>query len=185
MIHSGGQLSIDGSVVSTRAANGGGGNIELSADSATLSNTSFISATVIGGYGDGGNVTVTADGVAAAGNSDITARADQGHGGRIAVNSKVFLRTPDVDLDASSNVSGNEGVVEVNAPNLDISASLVVLSSAFLDAGGLLNDPCAASHAGRESSFVIRGRGGVPPQPDGLLPSSLLFEPFVPASSKL
>lgn len=178
-------FEVDGSTITTGAAYASGGNIDIRAGSMTLANSSAITATVGGGSGDGGNVTVTADGLAAAGNSDITARADQGHGGRIAVNSKVFLRTPDVGLDASSNVSGNEGVVEVNAPNLDISASLVVLSSAFLDAGGLLNDPCAASHAGRESSFVIRGRGGVPPQPDGFLPSSLLFEPFVPASSKL
>lgn len=171
--------------VTTEAAYASGGNIKLNATSVRLSEQSAISATVGGGYGDGGNVTVSARGIAAVGNSDITARADQGFGGRITINAEAFLRGKDVDLDASSNVIGNEGVVEVNAPKLDISGSLVVLPAAFLDASGLLSDPCAASHASQESSFVVRGRGGVPAQPDGPLPSSLLADPAAPPANKI
>lgn len=172
------------SAVTTEATYASGGNIELNAAAVRLSDQSAISATVGGGYGDGGNVTLSARGIAAADNSDITARADQGYGGRITINAEAFLRGKDVDLDASSNVIGNEGVVEVNAPKLDISGSLVVLSSAFLDASGLLNDPCVASHASQESSFVIRGRGGVASQPDSSLPSSMLLDPFAPSANK-
>lgn len=172
------------SQVTTEAAYAGGGNIELSADSVRLSSHSAISATVGGGYGDGGNVTLTARGIAAVENSDITARADQGFGGRITINAEAFLRAPDVDLDASSNVIGNEGVVEVNAPMLDISGSLVVLPATFLDASGLLNDPCAVGHAGQASSFVIRGRGGIPAQPDAPLPPTLQLDPPAPRDDK-
>lgn len=173
------------SALTTEAAFASGGNIALQATSVRLAEQSAISATVGGGYGDGGNVTVSARGIAAVGNSDITARADQGFGGRITINAEAFLRGRDVDLDASSNVIGNEGVVEVNAPKLDISGSLVVLPAAFLDASGLLSDPCLASHASQESSFVVRGRGGIPAQPDGPLPSSLLLDPVAPASDKV
>lgn len=169
-------LAVDDSTITTGAAHASGGNIDIRAKSLTLANNSAVTATVGGGAGDGGNVTITAEGVAAVENSDITARADQGHGGRIAIDSNVFLRTLDVDLDASSNVSGNEGVVEVNAPMLDISGSLVVLPASFLDASALLSDPCAVSHAGQASSFVIRGRGGIPAQPDAPLPASLPFD---------
>lgn len=170
-------LNIDGlfradrSAVTTGASSAGGGNIDIRARSVALRNESAITASVGGGRGDGGNVVISANGFAAAGNSDITARADQGHGGRIAINSSVFLHTGDVDLDASSNVSGNEGVVEVNAPQLDISGSLVVLPASYLDRSGLINDPCVASRNGEESSFVSKGRGAVPPGPDGVMKS--------------
>ncbi|MBZ0106711.1 MAG: filamentous hemagglutinin N-terminal domain-containing protein [Sulfuricella denitrificans] len=164
-----GLFQADRSTVTTGAADAGGGNIDLRARSVALRNQSAITASVGGGSGDGGNVVISADGFAAAANSDITARADQGHGGRIAINSNVFLRTGDVDLDASSNVSGNEGVVEVNAPQLDISGSLVVLPASYLDRSGLINDPCVASRNGAESSFISKGRGAVPPGPGGIM----------------
>ncbi|MFH1495302.1 MAG: hypothetical protein ABIG70_10970, partial [Pseudomonadota bacterium] len=141
-------------------------------------------ASVGGGSSDGGNVAITTDGFAAVGNSDITARADLGHGGRIAVGSKVFLRTPDVDLDASSNVSGNEGVVEVNAPKLDISGNLLVLPSNYLDVSGLMDNPCMGRYVDA-SSFLVRSRGGIPPEPDGWLPGPLLFEPYSPVNKSL
>ncbi len=172
------------SQVTTEAASAGGGNIEISATSIRLSNQSAISATVGGGYGDGGNVTLNARGIAAVENSDITARADQGFGGRITINADAFLRAADIDLDASSNVIGNEGVVEVNAPKLDISGSLVVLPANFLDASSLLNDPCAIGHAGQASSFVIRSRGGIPAQPDAVLPPTLQPEPSASPNDK-
>ena len=170
-----GHLKVEDSTFTTGAAHASGGNIDIRAGSLTLANSSAITATVGGGFGDGGNVTVTAQGFAAVEDSDLTARANQGHGGRITINAEVFLRTADVDLDASSNVIGNEGVVEVNAPNLDLTGSLVVLPTNFLDASALLNDPCAALRASEESSFVVKGKGGLPFQPDGLFPGPLML----------
>jgi filamentous hemagglutinin family protein len=179
-----GLFQVDDSTVTTGAERAGGGNIDIQAGSVTLRNESAITASVGGGSSDGGNVSITTDGFAAVGNSDITARADLGHGGRIAVGSKVFLRTPDVDLDASSNVSGNEGVVEVNAPKLDISGNLVVLTSNYLDLSGLLDNPCLGRYVDA-SSFLVRSRGGLPSEPDGLLPGPLLFEPYSPVNKSL
>lgn len=173
---------MEDSTITTGALYASGGNIDIRAGSMTMANNSAITATVGGGFGDGGNVTVTADGIAAVGNSDITARADQGHGGRIVIDSKVFLRTADVDLDASSNVSGNEGVVEVNAPKLDISGNLVVLPSNYLDVTALLDNPCLRRYAGQASSLVLRARGGIPLEPDGLLPATLETATLAPTT---
>ncbi|MDP2827812.1 MAG: filamentous hemagglutinin N-terminal domain-containing protein [Sulfuricellaceae bacterium] len=181
-----GIFTADNSLLTTAATHAGGGNIELLATTVRLKNHSAITATVGGGFGDGGNVTVTAQGFAAVEDSDLTARANQGHGGRITINAEAFLRTADVDLDASSNVLGNEGVVEVNAPNLDLTGSLVVLPTNFLDASALLNDPCAALRASEESSFVVRGKGGLPFQPDGLFPGPLMLKsPIQPNGAAL
>lgn len=179
-----GLFQVDDSTVTTGAERAGGGNIDIQAGSVTLRNESAITASVGGGSSDGGNVAITTDGFAAVGNSDITARADLGHGGRIAVGSKVFLRTPDVDLDASSNVSGNEGVVEINAPKLDISGNLLVLPSNYLDVSGLMDNPCMGRYVDA-SSFLVRSRGGIPPEPDGWLPGPLLFEPYSPVNKSL
>jgi filamentous hemagglutinin family protein len=178
-----GIFTADNSLLTTAATLASGGNIEITADSVRLKNHSAITATVGGGFGNGGNVTVTAQGIAAVENSDLTARANQGFGGRITINAEAFLRTPDVDLDASSNVVGNEGVVEVNAPNLDLSGSLVVLPTNFLNASALLNNPCAALRASEESSFIIKGKGGLPFQPDGLFPGSLMLKRITPPPS--
>lgn len=173
LLQVGDHLEVDNSTVTTGAAYASGGNVTIRAGSMTMANNSAITATVGGGFGDGGNVTATAEGIAAVGNSDITARADQGHGGRIVIDSKVFLHTPDVDLDASSNVTGNQGIVEVNAPKLDISGNLVVLPANFLDISGLLDNPCLGRYAGQASSLVLRARGGISLEPDGLLPANL------------
>lgn len=177
-------FTADNSLLTTAASHASGGNIELLATTVRLQNHSAITATVGGGFGDGGNVTITAQGLAAVENSDFTARANQGHGGRITINAEAFLRATDVDLDASSDVLGNEGIVEINAPYLDLSGSLVVLPPQFLDASALLNDPCAALRASGESSFVVKGKGGLPFQPDNLFPGSLMMKPPMQVNAK-
>nr|VFJ43256.1 MAG: filamentous hemagglutinin family N-terminal domain-containing protein [Candidatus Kentron sp. DK] len=115
--------SLNGSHIFTTSSQSSGGNIILDAALIQLIN-SPVSATVAGGSSDGGNVTINATTLAALHNSDITARADQGQGGNITVNADVFLRSPEVDLDASSNLIGNDGNVVVNAPELDLAGEL-------------------------------------------------------------
>lgn len=165
-------IDAEDSLITTQAEQASGGNILLSARTLRLINTP-VSATVAGGTGDGGNVIVNTDAFAAIQNSDLTARADQGLGGRIVINSEVFLRDATVDLDASSNVIGNDGVVEINAPELDISATIKELSAEFLDAADLLADTCAARGDRDRSSLVVAGRGGVAPGPDDYLMGTL------------
>ncbi len=169
LIEAGESFFSDDSAVTTAAAFASGGNIVIRAPTVALTHESPVTATVFGGSGDGGNVTITATRFVALSNSDLTARADQGYGGRITVNAEVFLRAPDVDLDASSNVIGNEGVVEVNAPLLDLTGTILPLAANFREDTALLRDPCGARVARGASSLVRVGRGGLPPDPASYL----------------
>ena len=159
------RLESDGSSITTAASRASGGNIVIRAPTVVLRGASAVSATVFGGTGDGGNVDVVATRAAALGDSDITARADQGFGGRITLGAEVFLRTPDADLDASSNVAGNEGVVAINAPALDLTGAVLPLAAGLRDDAPLRSDACAGRIGRGVSSLVLVGRGGVPPDP--------------------
>jgi len=52
-----------------------------------------------------------------------------------------------------------------------VGSNLVVLPENYLDASRLLQPSCGAARAGL-SSLVEVGRGGLPPDPDGYLPSA-------------
>lgn len=160
VVAAGAGLTATDAAITARAAAAGGGNVTLDARRILLDGTA-VTASVGQGGGSGGNVTVRAERLVARHDSDLTARADQGHGGRISVDAALFLREVGVDLDASSNVVGNQGTVEVNAPAVDPEADLAVLPSALLDVSNWLNHPCRAP-AARRSSFVLGAPGALP-----------------------
>jgi len=166
-------LTADHSSISTEAANGSGGNIQLGANTIRLIDAP-ITATVAGGEGGGGNVTLTATSIGAVLESDITARADQGLGGKIVVNTDVFLRAKLADLDASSNVEGNDGVVEINAPEMDLSGAVNELDTDFISIQSLMKSRCIVQANKDRSSLVVSGRGGLSPAPDDYLSGSVL-----------
>jgi filamentous hemagglutinin family protein len=161
------------SIITTEAEQGSGGNIELAAHTVNLIDAP-ITATVAGGEGGGGNVTIDATAVGAVLDSDITARADQGLGGKIIINTDVFLRADTVDLDASSNVEGNDGIVEINAPEMDLSGSVNELTTDFLNIASLMENRCIAQATVNRSSLVISGQGGLAPAPDDYLMGSTI-----------
>lgn len=166
-------LTSDHSSISTEATSGSGGNIQLGAHTIRLIDAP-ITATVAGGEGGGGNVTLTATTIGAVLESDITAKADQGLGGKIVVNTDVFLRANSVDLDASSNLEGNDGVVEINAPEMDLSGAVSELDTDFINIQSLMKSRCIAQSNKNRSSLVVSGRGGLSPAPDDYLMGSLL-----------
>ncbi|CAK0780105.1 hypothetical protein CCP4SC76_7220008 [Gammaproteobacteria bacterium] len=158
-LNAGNRLQATQAAINAQADQADGGQIFLNAESLQLDHTP-VTATVFGGSGNGGNLTLQAVNVAALNGSHLTARADLGHGGVIQVNSQVFLKTPEVRLDASSHVAGNDGRVEVNAPSIDISGSLVTLPKGYLQGLGIVHRACDVPE-GRRSSLVVRERGGV------------------------
>ncbi|MBA4372604.1 MAG: hypothetical protein C0402_07040 [Thermodesulfovibrio sp.] len=158
-------LSIDSSIT-TAAAFSTGGNIMIDAANLILTKSSRVSATVGGGSGDGGNLSIRANALVAIEDSDITARADQGFGGSIAINAKAVIFSRDSEANASSNVTGQDGTVEIQSPDVDISGFLTVLSSNYLNADLLLPKACALADD-KASSFIITGREMLPPMPEG------------------
>ncbi|MEI6413123.1 MAG: filamentous hemagglutinin N-terminal domain-containing protein [Pseudomonadota bacterium] len=168
-IHVQGSLRVDqGSVVSAQSSFNPGGNIEILAASTQLLNGGHLDAESSGTdpHSRGGNVRVQGDNlVINGGTSRIGAHADLGKGGNILVDTRVFLHDgrPVIGniLNASSRVSGNDGNVAVNAPQLDISGQLVALPQRYLDAAGLLNKPCGLEDQSKRSRLAVMGRGGL------------------------
>ena len=135
-------------------------------------NGSQITTSVESGVGGGGNINIDPEFVILD-NSQITANAFGGPGGNILIVAGQFIASSNSVVQASSAQS-IEGTVEIDAPDTDIAAAIAQLPESFLDASALLPARCAARRGGSESSFVVAGRGGVPVDPDGYLPSSFV-----------
>jgi hypothetical protein len=85
----------------------------------------------------------------------------------------VFLADPESQISASSAL-GIAGTVDIQAPVSNLSGVVAPLSQRFVSEAALLRDRCAARlREGAVSSFVERGRDGVPANPEGVLPSRL------------
>ena len=142
-----------------------------------------------GAGGNGGNVTINAPSgfiVAVSNeNSDITANAFSGSGGKVTINATGIygiapltrqdlerLRPNDLDprllttsdITAISQASPNlSGTVTVNTPDVDPNRGLVNLPAVPLDTE--VSQVCQPRTAQNQSSFIITGRGGLPPNP--------------------
>jgi hypothetical protein len=159
----------DGSGISAQSAFTTGGNLGVNADYLKLFDGSQISSSVAGDeFSDGGNVTLNSINIVALQGSQITARANRGRGGNILVNAQVFLHdAADVDdvLNASSQVAGNDGTIQNNAPNIDLSGILVALDPSYLDAAARLSQRCGGEAPEARSRFLVQGRGALPRTP--------------------
>ncbi|MGF1525707.1 MAG: filamentous hemagglutinin N-terminal domain-containing protein [Candidatus Competibacterales bacterium] len=144
------------STLLAEAINSGGGNIAIQADNTLVDRGSAISASSNSGVAQGGNVTISSETLVAFADARITARADQGQGGNIVLAAEVFILEDGVTLDASSNVLGNAGQVEINSPELDISEEFTSLTSEFVAIENL-GDGCRATAT--ESTFVVNKQG--------------------------
>ena len=160
----------NGGGILARSISTTGGNILINADHLKLLDGSEISSSVAGDeFSDGGNVTINSINMVALNGSSITAKANQGKGGNILVNAEVFLHdaaSVDEVLNASSQVAGNDGTVQNNAPTTDISGSLTALPARYLNAADQLSHRCGMGDRDARSSFTVQGRGALPLGPD-------------------
>ncbi len=147
-----------------------GGNILIQASDLIYIKDSEVSATVEGGAGNGGNIDIDPVFVVL-NNSNISANAFGGNGGNITIISSFFLATPASQVSASSAL-GINGTVSINAPDTDISGTLVQLPGVFVDASQLLRKQCAVANSGSDTStFVVAEHAGIPLAPDTYLSS--------------
>jgi filamentous hemagglutinin family protein len=159
------------SAVSTEAAVADGGNIRIDANRMVHLVDSTISTSVGGGAATvGGNITIDPDFVILK-NSRITANAYEGAGGNIRIDAGIFLEDPGSTVDASSAL-GINGTVDIRALITNISGVITPLPKNFVSAEKLLKEPCEVrARGGQISSFVIRGREGLPIEPGNFMPS--------------
>jgi filamentous hemagglutinin family protein len=161
-------LDMSGGNIATRALTSDGGNISLFAPRLIRLVNSQVTTSVESGGGGGGNIFIDPQFVLLQ-NSQIIANAFGGPGGNISIIAGQLIADPATVISASSAL-GIDGAVNIDAPDTDVSAGLAVLPAAYLDASSLLRGGCGAARAGL-SSLVEVGRGGLPPDPDGYLPT--------------
>jgi len=173
--------------ITAETASAQGGNITLDIrDSLLLRRNSLISATAGNAQagGDGGNITITTPFIIGVlrENSDITANAFSGRGGRIVINTNAIFGllfqpklTPFSDITASSQF-GLSGTVILNTLNVDPNRGLASLPSNLLDSTDQISTQCAPTRSlGRPMSRFVRiGKGGLPEQPDSVIPGQPL-----------
>ncbi len=168
---------------------GDGGNITLRVgDLLLMRDRSLISTTAgeAGTGGDGGNITIDADFIVAVPkeNSDITANAFEGRGGNINITTQGIYGlefreelTPLSDITASSRI-GVDGEFQLDLlTNVDPSRGLVELPTNVVDASQQIDRRCTPAAADKKSSFIITGRGGLPPSPNEVLQGESVITP--------
>jgi filamentous hemagglutinin family protein len=202
------QVTLDRGTITTTNRSRNGGNITLqNADLLTLLRGSSIS-TSARANGNGGNITLNANLIAASANdnNDITANAFNGRGGAVNITGQlagisllsrnelqVRLGTtnsqnldpsdlPTNDITAiSQNAPTLNGQVTVNHPNVDPSRGLIQLPTVPIDATNRIASACPTNtqQADRLGSFIVSGRGGLPPSPTDLLSNDNVLTEWV------
>ena len=72
---------------------------------------------------------------------------------------------------ATGGPQGVAGTVEINTPEVDPASGLIELAGSTIDVSALLADDLCSPEVLANSSFVILGRGGIPPTPSDVLSS--------------
>lgn len=166
---------------------GDGANINLqNLDLLLLQNQSLISAQAFNNA-TGGNINIDAANgfiVAVPGqNNDIIANAFEGQGGKIDITSqgnfgiaerKATPQNTTNDIDASSEF-GFPGTVTINTPDVDPSRGLIALPAGLVESTRLVASSCGAFADKSGSTFLVTGRGGLPPSPEDFLTSDVVW----------
>lgn len=179
-LQSGSTVVVDNSSITTEAIAASGGQITINAPHMIRLIDSPISTSVAGAAGDsnGGNISIDPDFVVLKG-SQIFAKAFAGDGGAIDITAGLFLADPSSSVDASSTL-GVSGTVQINAAINNLSSVVAQLPESLVAVQTLLRAACAARLAqGTTSSFVERGRDGIPAGPGDVLAS-----PYLPVMSQ-
>jgi hypothetical protein len=186
------EVRLFGGTIATNAEAADGGSITIEAKQLVHLDAGVITAAVRDG--DGGNIAIDPEVVILQNGSRIVADAGAGSGGNIQITADNYFAFPGSVVDASSDL-GIDGIVEVSTPDVDLAGTLTALPASYLDAASLMRERCAARRSGkRAGSFGVRGNGGIPAEPDGWLPGTLVPElerglaptsgrPFPPASA--
>ena len=103
---------------------------------------------------------------------DLISKSEIRNGGNISILSDFFFQSASL-IDASAPF-GLPGTVSVSAPQVDLSGSLIGLPSNLLGTETQLRPDCGVRLAGNISSFIVLGRGGLPIQPGGFVPSGAI-----------
>ncbi len=166
------------SSINASTVSGEGGNINLESQYILLRRNSQIRTDA--GNTTGGNITINTDTLVAVPkeNSDITANAQKGSGGRVRITAQGIFGTqfrdrltPLSDITATSDLGPEfNGTVQIDIQGVDPNRGLVELPVTVADSSNQIAQTCASQ--ARNNSFVMTGRGGLPPTPSEALNST-------------
>jgi large exoprotein involved in heme utilization and adhesion len=166
-----------GGAITAASASGEGGNIELQVGNLLLLRRNSEITASAKGSGNGGNITINTPLLVTVPteNSDMTANSVNARGGNVNINtSGVFGiefrtgNTPSSDITATGKNSSLNGTVQINIRDVNPTSGLVELPDIPIDATRLIAQACPANTG---NSFIITGRGGLPPNPREVLKS--------------
>jgi filamentous hemagglutinin family protein len=175
----------------TTSNTGTGGKIDLNVDGTLqMRDNSLISGQATEGA-TGGNVNIDANFIVALpnknslnGNNDILANAQQGRGGNITINAESLfgiqereeLDPQTNDINASSDVLGLDGTVNINTASINPLQGTVQLPANVVEAEQTTEQACEASReTTAKNALIVRGKGGIPATPDQPLTSQNLI----------
>ncbi|MGK7898437.1 MAG: hypothetical protein AB4372_33685 [Xenococcus sp. (in: cyanobacteria)] len=164
--------------ITTLSSTGEGGNIQLQVnDLLSLRNNSEISATagLEGTPGNGGDININSTLIVAFPNqnNDITANAFEGNGGNIKITTEGIFGLAERssnppnntnDIDASSEF-GLDGTVSIITPDINRIQTDIELPNEIIESEPLGENACSGGRGTEASSFVVKGKGGIPRQP--------------------
>jgi len=160
-----------------------GGNIDLTTQRfILLRRQSSISTTAT----NGGNITIKTPLLVTTpnDNSDITANAFSGRGGKIDITTNSFFGleirpqlTGLSDITAFSQIDPSlNGRVQINSLNIDPTHGSITLPNTVVDQSTLIASSCSNLGNENQSQLTYTGRGGLPPSPDDLQTSEVIWE---------
>ena len=178
---SAGEMLIEGvSRITTESNQADAGPIRIDVGDLLWLRNSEITTSVLGEAGDGGDITLRSDFMILEGGFVQANTAAQGaRGGDILIDARALVASQGVveiggaqrqvfEPGSGRNViqaaapGGEQGLINIIAPEFDITASLVPLATPFDDSDDLINNACLTAAGEQESSLVQRGAGGVP-----------------------
>ncbi|BAZ43616.1 filamentous hemagglutinin outer membrane protein [Chondrocystis sp. NIES-4102] len=173
------------SIIDAVTSFGTGGNINLEvADKLSLDNNSTISARALDNA-TGGNVDIQANFIVALpqGNNDIVASAQQSNGGNITINAESLLgiakrplNNTTNDINASSQITGLDGTINVNTAVVNPVQGVIQLPNNLVESEQTTNQACQANReTAANNALVVKGKGGIPARPDEVLTSQNLI----------
>ena len=150
------------SSITVRSALSDAGSIRLIApDSITLQDSTVLAEAGL----NGGDVFIDPEFVILD-HSTISANAILGAGGNITLIADTFLASSSA-VTASSEASV-QGTVDIQSPDAQLANALTALPGGFLGAEIKLTDRCPMRLSSELSSFLVIGRGGLPPAPEDM-----------------
>ncbi|MGB3512522.1 MAG: S-layer family protein, partial [Microcoleaceae cyanobacterium] len=157
-------IQLNNGTLSAETAAGEEGNITIKASEIQLQNNSAITTNATENA-TGGDINIDTQFIIGFDNSNISANAIVGQGGNISIGAEGVFLDNSSQITATSAL-GIDGTVELNT-QVDPTQGVVKLSATVIDAQSLVAKNLCAPTQGKKqgSSFVITGRGGLPPDP--------------------